>query len=577
MNISCKRIALHAGLSLALLLSSGVSYANEAADAPVPVVSQSINTPINDHISVQVRGVYNEKISDGVHLGAVIKMNNTSEETLRVPDHELRMTAANGVTYTLKPSMSNPGSIEPQSNEDLVYYKVVNKESDISLNELSLVDVNYDVYPKLETNLATVPIQSVTWNGRSTSESSQGEAKQWGEVFTIPNLDSSLIYTPTQFTSNHTSDGMTYIVKLLVENPTNHKENIPNFGVDGKNEERIYKGKRLEAKFSSLEPGEKKYIYYSISTDMDVTLDSLNVLTTEAFTAANQETTFDIGKVHIALPSADIIQAAKQYTFGDTILVDQLSNFIPSELNISLMELHKSANEEDGNQTVLAKFRLTNTASRFLPVPEFQTELWTADGHSYSGDRQKAAITQIESGTSATVSYSFTLPDSQAAQNFQLKLLDHVSAKPYNTEIAASDVTLQTPEEDLSHIELYPYTLDFKYFRAVSIIKGTPANSMNYTYNLHLDINVQRDNRVNIDNNFSKLKIELYDAYGKSLGTRYIPFTGVDRLTSGTGQEIIFDGLTMDQATDRVTIKFYESITTNKGESNRLLFTRVQN
>lgn len=571
-----RRTAAQIALASALLIPTGIVHAEEPAVVPAPVtVSAASSYGIADHISIQVKGIYNESNSEGVRLGAAIKVINTGEDIKRIPDHELRVQTTDGVIYTLDPSASNPSGIQPQSEADLIYYKTVQKKDDVSLAELFIVDVNYDVYPKTETVLAAVPIHSVTWNGRHSDVGGAEANKRWGDSFTIPSLESPLLYTTAQFTKNYTGQGISYVVKLLVENPSAQTETVPEFGIDGKSKEKIFTGKRL-SKPISLEPGEKKYLFYSIDTDTDVELDSLNVLTTETFTAPDATTvTFDIGKIHIALPAPEPSPIKDDYTLGTPIVFDRWSDFVHPQLDVSLMELHKSVNDEDGNQVVLAKFQLTNRAERYVPVPAFQTELWTEDGHSYSGSRQQSAAAQVESGSSVIVSYGFTLPASEGAQHFLLKLFDDQTAASYKSEIASCGVSLQG-DDDRTDLKLYPYTLNIKHLRAVPVINATATNLMNYTYKLLLDLDLQRSNQVIVDNNFSKLKIEILDAYGKSLGTKYFPFTGVNRITAGTDQEIVFDGLNVDQATDRVTVKLYESVATANGETNRLLYTLVQ-
>lgn len=79
-----------------------------------------------------------------------------------------------------------------------------------------------------------------------------------------------------------------------------------------------------------------------------------------------------------------------------------------------------------------------------------------------------------------------------------------------------------------------------------------------------------RDPEVIVDNNFSKLKFELVDGSGSSLGSSSFPFTGTNRLVSGT-QSLSFNNLTQNQVQNNVSIRVYESVTTPNGDMDRFI------
>jgi hypothetical protein len=159
----------------------------QAAAATSPAIS---TYTLPNSLQVQVEGSLNEKNSKGVRLGAVIRILNTGDRTIRIPDHELRMKTADGTVYTLKASSSNLHGIQPQSKVELVYVKQLDRQSEVRLSELSLVDVDYQVYPKRETNLVTIPVSAMTWNGSRSDFKDPLLMKNWKETFVIPTVDS---------------------------------------------------------------------------------------------------------------------------------------------------------------------------------------------------------------------------------------------------------------------------------------------------------------------------------------------------------------------------------------------------
>jgi hypothetical protein len=104
----------------------------------------------------------------------------------------------------------------------------------------------------------------------------------------------------------------------------------------------------------------------------------------------------------------------------------------------------------------------------------------------------------------------------------------------------------------------------------LSQLTMTGATGFSYKYKLILDMDVTRENEVVLDNNFSMLKFELVDALGKSLGSSSFPFTGTNRLVSGS-QELTFSNLTQNQIQNNVSIKVYEAVTTPTGEVDRFI------
>ncbi|MFD0695638.1 hypothetical protein ACFQZT_16175 [Paenibacillus sp. GCM10027628] len=574
MKIQLKQAAMSLVLTSSLLMAGVPALADGAAVSPAAAVYD-----LNDSLHVTIEGVYNEKTSGGVRLGAVIRVNNTSGQTLRIPDHELRVKTADGVTYTLRPSSSNAHGVQPDSEVELTYLKVVNRQTEVSLTDLSLIDVDYDVYPKVETTLFTASIGSTVWNGGRSELKEAALLKKWGESFTIPTLESPLQYKTVDFTRSNTNEGADYVVKLLVTNPSDQTETVPALQLDGKAKANIYAGKQVEAGTVSLEPGESKYIHFAIRAEMDTILESINVLTAESFTQADsagavKTTNFAIGKLNVQLPGSK--EAVSSYQYGTPIVFEKWNDVINQDLDVSLNELHIADNEDQGSKLAFAKFKLTNKGLSPIPVPAFQTELSSKAGYDYAGSRQSDAQKTIAPGTSTVVSYAFVLPVSETSETFTMKLQNVVngaaggdSTPAYKSTIASYQVAAQS-EEDRHKISLFPYTVNIKDYFLAQITSPGQSLAINYTYKLQLYMELARDPQVLVDNNFSKLKFELVDAAGSILGSKTFPFTGTDRLVNGK-QTLTFNNLTTDQIQSNVTVKVYEALNTPAGEVDRLI------
>jgi hypothetical protein len=580
-----KQIFAAVVLSSSLLTAGLPAFADGAQSAVVTSASAAVSTyTLSNSLQVQVEGVLNEKNSNGVRLGAVIRIINTSDGIVRIPDHELRIKTTDGTVYTLKASSTNLHGVQPQSKVELTYAKQVDRLKEIHVSELSLVDVDYQVYPKRETNLVNIPVSALTWSGSRSELKDPALVKAWTDSFKVPSVDSPLTYTPDSITKTYTSTGTSFLVKLLVENPSDQTENVPAIELDGKSKTAIYEGKQAEAGTVSLEAGEKKYIHFAIPADLDTTLDSINVLTSSTFTQSNAAgqsavSSFNIGKLNISLPgTGESVPAGNTYTFGTPLVFEQWNDFINPNLDVSLVELHVTDNAEGGYKTGLAKFKLTNKGEKPIPVPAFQTELTGKDGSAYTGTRQTVSTQDVASGTGTVVSYGFVLPSTEHSDQFKLNLQGVVqgaaegqsaaTATSYKSTIASYNVSVQS-DNDNNKISLYPFTLNMKGW-TLSQLTMLGASSFSYTYKLNLDLDITRDQEVVLDNSFSKLKFELVDSLGSSLGSTSFPFIGTNRLVSGM-QELSFGNLNQDQIHNKVSIKVYEAVTTPTGEVDRFI------
>ncbi|MBP1962925.1 S-layer homology domain-containing protein [Paenibacillus aceris] len=528
---------------------------------------------LTDHAQAQIKSVFQEKTPEGWRVGAVIKLNNTSGSTIRIPDYELRIKTADGTVYTLQASASNSRSILPQGNVTLSYMTDIGIKTDVGLTNLQWVDVNQDVYPKRETLLADAAVDSIVWRGKDAEIKDPALIGDWGVRFAIPGETSALKYSAVNMSKQFTGQTPTYIVEVQAENQGSYAETIPDFVLSGKAGSQSFIGKRVEETPISINAGEHKSIHFAITTDTDALLDAFYVLSTESFLKQGQTAPIQYytGRIGFRLPVNDGVTTGpvgNSYIFGTPMVFKPMNNFINPNLNVSLEELHVTNNGETGNKTGLAKFMLVNKSDKPIPVPAFGAELAGKEGKTYAGSRQTVSAQEIAPGTGIVVSYGFNLPSTEQNEQYQLNVQELLSNSAYKSTIASYKVSIQN-DNDHNSISFYPFKLNLKSW-TLSQLTTIGATGFSYTYKLNLDMDIERDAEVVLDTNFSKMKFELVDSLGRSLGSSSFPFTGTNRLVSGT-QQLSFSNLTQDQTRNNVSIKVYETVSTPAGDVDRFI------
>ena len=579
MNKTMKRSLATIVLSAALLTTA--SFPAWAADglnlAAVAAANTNISYTLTDKIEVEIKSILNEHESDSTKLGAVIRIRNTSGKISRVPDFELRVRMADGVEYTLQPSAKNPKSIQPKSQQELSYLTTVERSDDVALTDLSFVDVDLEVYPKEETTLLTVAVDSgIVWNGSDSTITKPTAILKWGEAFTLPSLRSSLGFIPVDIHKEITAKGVSTVVQIQVVNPTKERQTVPNFGIDGKTENNVYSGSRAEASVM-LDPGEKKYIHIVIPTDLDTEFTSLNVVTPESFATASgegkfHEDTYRVGRVNILLPTGAATQGvipAPEYTLGTPVKLDSTNKFVPSNVDVSLVELHVTSNEDDGFNTAVAKFKLTNNSDRPIPIPAIQTELVSKDGYAYGGRRQVATALSVVPNASYVVSYSYALPASEKGEGLKMNLYSQqVSGETtYKSLLATAKVPVQKNDPTSKILNVYPYGITIKDWTISAIFQG----NMTYDYKLKLDLDIKPDKQVTVDKFNSMLLFELFDNVGNPVGKSVEALSGEGRLYNGTNT--INLNARSNQLDFPIQVKVFETFTNEYGESVKRLLT----
>ncbi|MCY9664169.1 hypothetical protein M5X11_04130 [Paenibacillus alginolyticus] len=539
-----------------------------AADLAAPSVSApTVNYGLTPDIRAAIKSAAVTPTASGSQLAVTVRLYNGGAVQNRVPEHELRVQTASGVSYTLKPSAGNKEALQPKEIGELVYMTSVDSKEIGQIEQLSFVNVDIYSYPKVETTLLAMPTKTVWYGGTGNTALQNLENLAWGQAFTIPGVNSGLTYSPVEVSMQNTASGRVAVVTVLANNPGAGRETVPAFRIDAQSELKSYEGKRSEVDPVTLEAGEKKYIHFAIPVENGVSLSNLLVLSTDTFVpkGGGQATTVATGKLAIAWPKEQGNSAAAPYTIGQPIAFDALTKVVDKSTEVSLMELHLHENPGEGYQTAVAKFKLTNTSTTPTATPAFLSELVNAQGVTYQGSRQTNVTTMLNPGLSYVVSYSYIVPQTEDSTSFSLKLLDSVAAAPFTTTIAALQTDVQKGETD-STISLYPFDLKFN---DVSVTTQTTAQLM-YTYKFRLDLDIKQKENVVVDNNFSKLKFEIVDSAGRVVGSKDASFTGVNKLISGK-QMLDATNITTDQFSYPFTVNVYETIETPNGTAKRLL------
>ncbi|OPH47179.1 hypothetical protein BC351_11790 [Paenibacillus ferrarius] len=251
--------------------------------------------------------------------------------------------------------------------------------------------------------------------------------------------------------------------------------------------------------------------------------------------------------------------AAEDYTLG-TPFKFTASNLIDSNIDVSLVEMGMSENADFGFKTIVAKYKLTNKGTDTLTIPDFQSDLTNVEGYTYSGVRQTMTSKNIAPNTSYVVSYSYLLPGTEKADKLALNLYDanRLAVGSYKTAVQSIPTT--------GPMSLYPFTINLKDYS----VSATYSKDASYAYRLRVDLDVNRQEQVITDANFSSLLFEVVDSEGRLLSSKAMTFTGQQKIMSGV-QFIDFGSIKSEQLNTNVTINMYEVIATPNGDAKRLI------
>lgn len=573
-----KKTAAAAVLTISLAASGVTVYASEPA--PVSTMSLTAAQALSDVLTVEVKSLLNEPYDGGSRIGVVIRMKNNGSANTRVPDYELRAKTADGLEYKLQSSATNARTVQPQETAELSYMVNVDRSDSFDVASINWIDIDWYVYPKKETEVLSIPVAGLEWTGSGTAAVDQTAVKKWGEAFTIPSLSSPLVYTPVKLETDNTAEGSVTLVTLLVENPGDRRETVPDFQIDGKAGSAVYTGNRVEEGPVPVSPDEKKYIRYAIPTTSNVTFQSLNVLTNESYIQADPQgqpipVNYQVGRLNIALPDMNwSMFELDEYTLDTPMVLDSLNPAISKDLEVSMVELNMHENEGEGYKTAIAKFKLKNNSDRPMAFPQIDAELRSDGGYAYGGIRQATSAEQLMPNLNYVVNYFFAVPDSEPGTQLGLTLLDGQSAGAYKTSVAAYRVKVTEEDSSSDTLRFYPYDVeieDWELRATTNLLQGFAT----FSYKLNLDLDISIQDKVMVDQHFSTMKIELWDQSERLIATETRPFVGMNRLVNGMNS-IDFTNLVTEEHQFPLTVKIYEAMETPSGEAKRLLTTFTQ-
>jgi hypothetical protein len=585
-----------AGSILIMISLMSSSYAAMASELAEPNLAKPAAVPysLTEAIRVDIKTVLNERVEGGTRVGIVVRMSNNRPTLVRVPEYELRLKTIEGIEYTLQSSASNPRSLQPKATTELSYMAVIDRTDNVMLSEANWTEIDEYMYPKTEKRIASIPINGLTWKGSDTPIQDPASVMKWGETFKIPSLLSPLEYTPLSMEKQVADSGTKLILQLLVTNPTDRRETLPDFMIEGKTGTEVfegvkvinstsdtstpmasqvqsYSGNRVEKDKIILETREKTYVHFAIPTHNDTVLTSINLLTPEQFSQTGADgnpsvVNYLVGRLNILHPPASTKTAYPAYTFGAPMSFDPLSELIHHNLEVSVVELHMDDDKDEGSKHATSKFKIFNKSDIPMAVPVFQTELLSTDGYTYSGTRQTLTTQRILPNSGLVLDYSYTLPTSEDGKNLVLKINDTTTAAPYKMVIAGYQMDVQ-PMDTEEKFSVYPFDAIVTYWTISPIYNRT--GNMSYSYKARFNLDLKRQEQIQIDNSFSKLQFELFDSADRLIGTTTSSFIGSGRLVSGENN-IVFEATT-EQLDRPLTIRLFEVFTTAEGDSKRLL------
>lgn len=247
MKMNWKNTAVSVLITTSLLSSSYAAMAAEVAGANSGTPA-AVTYKLTDSLTVDIKTVLNEHVEGGTRVGVVVRMKNNGAAINRVPEYELRVKTVEGIEYTLQSSASNPRSIQPKATTELSYLAVIDRTDTVTLAEANWTEVDYYVYPKTEVQVIAIPISGQSWKGSDMKITDPASVKKWGETFTIPSLTSPLEYTPISIQKEVTDKGTVQVLQLLVKNPTDRREALPEFIIDGKTASKVFEGEKVSDK-----------------------------------------------------------------------------------------------------------------------------------------------------------------------------------------------------------------------------------------------------------------------------------------------------------------------------------------
>lgn len=563
--------------------TESVDAVTEAAEATEATEAPDSSNP-EAQLQLELVSFSDEGSEQGRTIGAVIKVKNSSDKIIRIPNLEVQMRMSDGTIHKMLPSTDNVKSLQPGSAKDHRFVSQIEADADVHPVELRWMKVNRKVYPKTEELVFALDLIRP-----------QQPVEAWGEPLTIPGQDPAITVTPVRITKDYVDANAkqslysnqplnhAYLVTFLVTNTSESKKKLPKFKINGIKEDQIYEGVQLKEQDEGavvLAPSEKRYVRFVIHTEEQVELQHLDLQAIEPFIQLDPQgmeltTELSVARTQINLPfRSQTILRAVDYHWGSAMEIDRtVSQLIPQHLEVSLAGYSILGEEDAGYKTALLKFRLNNRGDYTVQLPKFETELVASYGTHYAGIRQETSIQQILPKTSALILYTYMISESDITKDLKLRVTDDQTAAPYRTDIAANWVRLDERKTNNRKFDLYPFTIEVTGFKADKIAYYNPETDTEQTNGLQVkfDLKIKREPNIIVDPGFTGIEFELTDHRNRRLApTQQFSITGANKLADGT-QQLLFSGLDGWDSEYPLFINVYETVDTINGTVKRLL------
>ncbi|WNR43817.1 hypothetical protein [Paenibacillus roseipurpureus] len=569
MKINWKKTTIMFILAASLVIPSATFQA--AADAKYTQASTPTKYQLTDSLQVEVKSILNEPTANGTRLGAVVRLSNVGSRLVGVPEYEVRVKTDEGLEYIMRPSQANPRNIQPRETIELSYMNTIDRYDEFSLSEISWLDVDEFVYPKQVNRVTSVPIADQEWKGDKADVTDLEHIKKWDESFTIPALSDAIAYTPVSLGEQNSAEGLVTVVGIMATNVGTKKTALPDFRVNGKSDAKVFSGKRLEQESVLLGPGEKTYIHYALPVKNKADLKSLLILTPETFVSEDKTvSSFLIGRLSIGLGGVASTQrfmnSLPSYTWNRPIQFDPLSDFVQSDVEVSLVDLRMSESTGGGFKAVVAKFKMLNKSGGPVQVPHFDSLLTSSSGKKYAGIRQDTKVDTLIPNIGYVIYYSYIVPNSETGDGVAMEILDSSKVASFKFAVAAFKTKVVSDVGD-SSLAFYPFDVKVNNWTIDSSYNSGKGSS--YTYKLNIDLDVGMGDEAVVDQSYSKLRFEAVDGSNRVMTSKLLTFTGDNKVVSGM-QTLNFD---LDRYESSVSLRMYEIMDTPFGEVRRLVQT----
>lgn len=562
----------------ALSVQSAMEEAGQTVLQQVVINLQELDSTFADDavVTAQLGNSY-KVFKDGAWIVYTdLTLENLSDSTLKLPDAlELNLQDSKGLTYSAQFIADAGQSLLPQQPLKTTIQAAV--PASLDANGLSLL-----FSPKGKVKTTVLGSLNVA---KSFVVGKIGDDTQY------PNEDlSGLDITTTWAAASKQSDGLHLQANVTLKNNSDGIVTIPSLtgSFQALRSSVAVASTDNATRTSYLSPNESTTFRFSGILPAGLNTDALQLVvmeksgtgTTGTQTAAgtggtgNGTDTTQAGKQTAALPvsittlagagsggEVSTYAAAEEYSMGTPFKLNA-NNLLDSNIDISLVEMGMSESEDFGFKTVVAKYKLTNKGTTSLTLPDFQTDLTSAEGFTYSGARQSTVAKTIAPNTSYVLNYSYLLPGTETADKLALNLYDA------NRLAVGSYKTAVQPVPETGAVSLYPFSIEIK----DASISATYSKDLSYAYRLRLDLDVKRQEQVITDANFSTLAFEVVDSEGRLLSEKSMSFTGQQKIMSGI-QFIDFGTIKSEQLNDNVKIHLYEVVSTPNGDAKRLITT----